>query len=342
MRDRFFGHRGMMASSVALALSLSMSMMAGTAALAASPAVLWQATGVGLFSGDGSSVLLDTATGFQMRRASDGLVQSTVTLPAASLSYDGRAFSPDKQYVALSIQRGAAFVIELWRVSNSTLFRTIATNAVRSTRTLDFSSNDLLAAYERFAYGGGGYLRIFRVSDGKVVTMLGPYTHNGATRVRFSPSGAYLAAHDWVGASGVRVLRTSDWGTALTVGNFADVFRWAADGASVWTTGLTILSQPYQQVRVPAGTVQRSVAIDDSQFSPTSVTADGRFILGSSTSQTELRFLRTSDGGAEVTYSVPAGYSGDISPTGTVFTFGSCASSPCTFSMATMPALPSK
>jgi hypothetical protein len=335
MPNRIFASRGMMASAMVL-------MAWGTDAvvLAASPTVVWQATGVGLFSGDGSSVLLDTATGFQMRRASDGVVQNTITLPAASLTYDGHAFSPDKQYVALSIQQGAAFKIEIWRVSNSTLVRTITTNAVRSTRTLDFSSNGLLAAYERFAYGSGGFLRIFRVSDGSLVTMLGPYTHTSATRVRFSPNSSYMAVHDSVGTNGVRVLRTSDWGTALTVGNFTDVFRWEPDSASVWTSGLSILSQPYQQVRVPAGTVQRSVAIDDTQFYPTSVTADGRYIFGAAKTQTEIKFLRTSDGAAQVTYSVTAGYSGDISPTGTLFTFGSCTNIPCAFSMAKMPTLP--
>jgi hypothetical protein len=312
-----------------------------TVALAALPTVIWQtAGGSGLFSGDGSAVLLNTSTGFQVRRASDGVVQNTVTLPAASLSFDARAFSPDKQYIALAIQQGAAFKIEIWRVSNSTLFRTITTNAVRSIKTLDFSSTGLLAAYERFAYGGGGYLRIFRVSDGNLVTMLGPYTHNNTTRVKFSPNGSYLAAHDWVSANGVRVLRTSDWGTALTRDNFADVFRWANDSATVWTTGMTILSQPYQQVRVPANTVQRSVAIDDTQIFPTSVTADGRFILGFTSAQDSIKFLRTSDGGAQVTYTGTSIFSGDISPAGTVFTFGSCAGSPCTFYMAQMPTLP--
>ena len=310
-------------------------------ALAAAPTVVWQTTtgGGGLFSGDGSSLLLSTATGFQVRRASDGVVENTITLPAESLTFDARAFSPDKQYVATSIQNGSTFSLEIWRVSTGTLARRITTNAVRSIKGLDISKGGLLASYERFAYGGGGYLRVFRISDGSFVTMLGPYTHNSTTRVRFSPDGNYLAVHDWVSANGVRVLRTSDWGTAVTVGDFTDVFRWANDSASLWTTGMTILSIPYQQIRVPAGTVQRSTAIDDTQIFLTSVTADGRFLLGFGTNQDSIKFLRTSDGVAQVTYTVTSGSSGDISPTGTVFTGATCTSSPCTFYVYKMPAL---
>lgn len=316
-------------------------MLAATGSVsAAAPTVVWQAstTGIGYFSGDGSSVLLPIATGFQVRRATDGLVQNTVTLPVASQLYDACAFSPDKQYVAIALASGASFNIEIWRVSNSTLFHRITTNAVRNIRTLDFSTGGLLASYERFAYGGGGMVRIFRVSDGGYVTMFGPYTTNSATRARFSPNGQYLAVHDST-SSGVRVLRTSDWGTAFTVGNFVDVFRWEPDSATLWTTGLTILSVPYQQLRVPAGTVQASTPIDDSQVYPSSVTADGKYILVSTAARDAIKFLRTSDGGAQVTYSVTGGYSLDISPTGTVFSGGSCNVSPCTFYLAKMPAL---
>lgn len=310
-------------------------------ALAATPTIKWQTTtgGGGLFSGDGTSVLLTTATGFQMRRSSDGVVEKTVTLPAASLGFDARAFSPDKQYVAIALQSGAAFKIEVWRVSTSTLARTINTSAVRNIKTLDISSGGLIAAYERFAYGGGGFVHVFRISDGGFVTMLGPYTHNSTTRVRFSPNGTYMMAHDWVGANGVRILRTSDWGTVFTVGDFADVFRWAPDSATAWTTGMTILSVPYRQITVPGNAVQRSIAIDDTQLFPTAVTGDGRHLLGFTTGQDAIKFIRTSDGGAAVTYTGTSIFSSDISPAGNLFTYGSCPASPCTFFMAAMPSL---
>jgi hypothetical protein len=335
MPNRFFARIGIAALGAALVVAIE------TTALAAVPTVIWSTAtgGGGLFSGDGSSILLTTSTGFQMRRSSDGVVEKTVTLPAASQNFDARAFSPDKQYVAIAIQQGAAFNLEIWSISTGSRVRTITTNAVRSIKTLDISSAGLLAAYERFAYGGGGYLRIFRISDGGFVTMLGPYTRNGTTRVRFSPNGQYVAAHDWVGTQGMRVLRTSDWGTVLTVGNFTDLFRWEPDSASVWASGNTLMSEPYKQVRIPAGTIQRSVAIDDSQFFATSVTADGRFILGFSEPRATMKFLRTSDGGAQVTYTLPSSSSSDISPTGKVFTYSVCNEVSCTFYLAQMPAL---
>jgi hypothetical protein len=340
MTRRAYGNRVVGAIGAAVVGAVLTLAATGTAS-AAGPTVVWQAStpGNGLFSADGSSVLLPTSTGFQVRRATDGVVQTTVTLPVASQVYDACAFSPDKQYIAIALANDAVFNIEIWRVSNSTLFHRIATNAVRNIRTLDFSSGGLLVSYERFAYGGGGFVRIFRVSDGGFVNMFGPYTSNVATRARFSPNGQYLALHDST-SSGIRVLRTSDWGTAFTVGNFVDVFRWEPDNATLWTTGLTILSVPYQQMRVPAGTVQASTPIDDTQFYPTSITADGKYLLVSTTARDSIKFLRTSDGGAQVTYSVASGgYSGDISPTGTVFSGGSCTVSPCTFYVAKMPAL---
>ena len=112
------------------------------------------------------------ARGFQVRRASDGALLKTITLPAASQSYDKSAFSPDKQFVAISlVDSNGVTKIELWSLSTGSLVPgEYTTDAVRNIRGLDISSNSgLVASMERFAYGGGGMLRVFRTSDGALV-----------------------------------------------------------------------------------------------------------------------------------------------------------------------------
>jgi WD40 repeat protein len=162
---------------------------AATTAWALSPTIAWQTTeGLGgVFSGDGTSILIDTPTGFQMRRASNGALEKTITLPVGSRGYDARAFSPDKTYVGTTTRANGITRVDLWRVSDGNLARTINSDAVRNNKALDISSGGLIAAHERFAYGDGGRLRIFRVSDGGLVTTLGPYCRNSSPRAFFAP-----------------------------------------------------------------------------------------------------------------------------------------------------------
>jgi hypothetical protein len=162
---------------VALVASSVVPAFAQPLAGAATPRVLWQLPGAygGPFTADGSAVYLVTGTGFQLRRAADGALLSAITLPASSLGYDASAFSADMQYVALSIRANGITRIELWRVSDGTLARTINTDAVRNARGLDLSlDSGLVAIMERFAYGGGGMLRVYRTSDGALVHKEGP------------------------------------------------------------------------------------------------------------------------------------------------------------------------
>src|SRR5690349_8795091 len=104
------------------------------------PVVLWQTNGAtsGIFSADGTNVLVGTSTGLELRRSTDGVVQSRFTLPEASRAYDTKAFSPDGQLVALSIFANGVVRIELWRVADGTLVRTITTDAITNVRSLDF------------------------------------------------------------------------------------------------------------------------------------------------------------------------------------------------------------
>ena len=108
----------------------------GQTASATAPTVVWQATGVrtgypnAVFSVDGTAILITKSTGFELRRASDGVLLNTLTLPAASQAYDAAAFSPDKTLVGLNLFNNAVGTIEIWKLSTGTLQRTITTDAV--------------------------------------------------------------------------------------------------------------------------------------------------------------------------------------------------------------------
>src|SRR5215471_2821268 len=216
--------------AVAVIIAVCAIFSAGAAG-AGTPTVVWQKSGVQtgdstIFSTDGTALLLSVTGGFELRRASDGVLLNTLTLPADSLGYDAKALSPDKTLVALSFLRSGGGTIELWRIAGSTLARTITTDAVRTIKGLAFSSTGLIASRERFAYGGGGNLRVHRVSDGTLVKKAGPVARNSARNgVGFSADGTYLAVND-DNQSGLWILRTSDWSTARLISG-ATLFAWA-------------------------------------------------------------------------------------------------------------------
>jgi WD40 repeat protein len=277
------------------------------------PTPAWQVSGAiaGPFTADGSAVYATTSTGFQLRRAVDGAVLSTINLPSTSRGYDAKAFSRDSQYVALSKREDGVTRIELWSVSSGTLLRTIATDAVRNARGLDLSTNGLVASLERFAYGGGGYLRVYRLSDGTLVHRRGPIVVNGSTLVRFSPNGAHLAFYQNAGIS-----RHRDGGVA-----------------------------------VPSGQILQSAPLDLSSITLSAVTPDNRHFLAGqtvsvepgATAGTALYFLRAADGVAQLTYTFGSERvsAGAISPTGTLFSYAVCPSdaNSCTAYIARMPPL---
>jgi hypothetical protein len=296
-----------------------------------------------MFSADGSSVLLSTPTGFQMRRTADGLVERTINLPAGSRGYNAAAFSPNEQYVALTYRASGVTRIELFSVATGALVRTIHTGAVRNARGIDLSSTGLVAIFERWAYGGGGKLWVYRVSDGGLVYTQGPYTRGSSTVLKFSPDGARLALNDSavVGAEGVRVLRTSNWTTELFVRS-ANLFSWAIDAQSLWTTRSPWDAEHpvWEDVEVPSGEVLTSISIDVTQYFPSAVTPDNRFFLSDTPSTNALVFLRIADGSAVLSLSTPANtWAGAISPTGTSFMYTTCVEASCTAHMARMPAL---
>jgi len=314
-----------------------------TTALATAPTVVWQATGVrtgypnAVFSVDGTAILLWKSTGFELRRASDGVLLNTLTLPAASQAYDAAALSPDKTLVGLNLFNNAVGTIEIWKLSNGTLQRTITTDAVRTMKGLDFSSAGLIASRERFAYGGGGFLRVHRVSDGSLVTKRGPVARNSAPGgVVFSPDTQLLAVNDTFSLGVLWALRTSDWSSARSITG-AGIFSWVSDSASLWTDG-------FQQVRISDGAILKSVTLDGST-GVTAVTPDSRFLFGytfvNGSASNTIKFLRTSDGGTQLTYTLPSGtvvWSNGVNATQTLFTYEICPSD-CTVYIASMPSL---
>jgi hypothetical protein len=247
------------------------------------------------------------------------------------------AFSPDKTLVGLTLFNNAIGTIEIWKVSNSTLQRTITTDAVRTMKGLDFSSAGLIASRERFAYGGGGYLRVYKVADGTLVRKAGPVARNSAPGgVLFSPNGQYLAVNDTFSLGGLSVLRTSDWTSARSITG-AGVFSWVSDSASLWTDA-------FQQVRISDGTVLKSVTLNGTT-GITAVTPDNRFLFGydlvNGAASNTIKFVRTSDGGTQLVYTLGSGqmvWSNQVNAPATLFTYEICPTD-CTVYVAQMPAL---
>jgi WD40 repeat protein len=329
MTNRFSVRKGI-AFLVVLMLALST-----TTAWALTPTVVWQKTGQfrHTFSADGSALLVATATGIELRRSTDGALLNTITLPAASLAYKDVALSPDKQLLALVLDNRS---IELWRVSNGTLARTIATDAVRDIKWVALS-NAFVATIERFAYGGGGMLRVHDVSTGALVKTALAIRNSSPVVLRFSPDGQYLGYPDHYAVSGLVVLRTSNWGTALTVGGGTTLFAWSPDGGSLWTGD-------YRRVGVPDGAVLQTVPPHPDTVVE-AYTPDNRFFLADVFDNFQytnvLQFLRTSDASVRLTYTIPgvtAVYGGQIDSTGALFTYSTCAAQ-CTVYVARVPAL---
>ncbi|HMI92866.1 MAG TPA: hypothetical protein VK509_15935 [Polyangiales bacterium] len=326
---------------VIMALTLTWSTSAGALA----PSDLWSVSNAsgGMFSADGSSVLLTVPTGFQLRRATDGRLEKTIALPAASRGYDAFAFSPNKRYVALTYRLSGVTRIELFSVATGALARTINTGAVRNARGIQLSSTGLVALFERYAYGGGGQVWTYRVSDGGLVNVQPRSTRSSTTVLDFSPDGSRLAINDSavVGQEGVRVVRTSDWTTELLVRS-AWPFRWAADSRSLWTSRSPFDADLplWEEVELPSGEVLSSTAIDPARYFPSDVTPDNRFFLANTPANDALVFLRTTDAGAALTFSAPArSWAGRINPAGSSFIYTVCSDTACSAHVARMPSL---
>jgi len=329
MTNRFFVRK-----SIAFLLGVTLSVSV-TSAWALTPSVVWQRTGQfrHVFSSDGAALLMATSTGFELRRSTDGTLIHAVTLPAASLGYKDAALSPDKQLLALVLDNRS---IELWRVSNSTLARTVTTDAVRDIKSVALS-NAFVATMERFAYGGGGMLRVHDVATGALVKTALAVHNSSPVVLRFSPDGQYLGYPDHYGVSGLVVLRTSDWNTALTVPG-TTLFAWSPDGGSLWTSD-------DRRVRVPDGAVLQTGPSLPETIGAAAYTPDNRFLLADVFENFQytnvLQFLRTSDGSVRLTYTFPgvsAVYGGQIDSTGALFTYSIC-SAQCTVYVARVPTL---
>jgi hypothetical protein len=321
------------------------SVLASFDAAALTPTVVWQKSGANTgnacrFSADGNALLIAVPTGFELRRAVDGSLLSTVTLPSASLAYTAFSLSPDQQTLALALFNNAVGTIELWRVSNGTLTRSITTDAVRSMKQIDVSSGGVVATVERFAYGGGGFLRVHRMSDGALLKKLGPVVRNSTPQgLGFAHNGSYLAVSDNFSVDGISLLRTTDYGAARTIGagTFASLFAWSPDSASLWTANM-------QQIRVSDGAVLQTMPLVGGTV-PSWPTPDNRFFLAwqliNNTATNTFSFVRTTDGLPQLTYTLASGtvvWSEQVNALDTLFTYEICPSN-CTVYVAKMPTL---
>jgi hypothetical protein len=178
---------------------------------------------------------------------------------------------------------------------------------------------------------------VYRVSDGSLVTKRGPVARNSAPGgAVFSPNAQLLALNDTFSLLGLWALRTSDWSSARSiVGSY--IFSWVSDSASLWTDS-------FQQVRISDGAILKSVTLDGST-GVTAVTPDNRFLFAytfvNGTASNTIKFVRTSDGGTQLTYTLPTGtvvWSNGVNSTQTLFTYEICPSD-CTVYVARMPAL---
>jgi WD40 repeat protein len=315
-----------------VSIAVLVAVLSASAAWALTPTVVWQRTGIKnhMFSTDGSALLVGTTTGFELRRASDGVVLNTITGPS---SYLDHALSPDKQRIAIVRTNRT---IEIWNVSNSTLARTITTDAVRDMKWIALS-NTFVAAMERFGYGDGGKLRVYNTSTGALVKNVLAIRNSSPVVMDFSPNGQYLAYPDHYSVSGYVVLRTSNWTTALAAGGGASLFSWVPDSASLWNSSS-------QRVRIPDGVVLQTVPEHPNNglqaYTPNNQSFLASVIVNLQYSN-QLQFLRTSNASVQVTYTFPnvtVAYAGEINSPGTLFTYTLCPSE-CTTYIATMPAL---
>lgn len=309
---------------------------------AVDPSDVWTASNVtsARFSADGTSALVGTKNGFQLRRVQDGRLESTILVPGP-IPYTASAFSPDERYLALTHRTGGVTRIELWSVATGALERVIPTSATRSARGIEISGQGLIALFERFSYGGGGFVRLFRARDGAQLGVQGPYAHNAGAEQRFSPGGAYLAIEErTAGGIDVRILRTADGSTALVVGESAGLFAWSGEG-SIWVRrNMTDAHTLFERIAVPTGEVLDGFAIDSGRFAVTAFTPDDRFLLATTVDDGSLVFLRGTDGAPHLVYDVPPHTTaGSISPAGSFFTYSVCTVSSCTMHMARLPSL---
>lgn len=323
-------------------------------ALAATPGEAWAAPGQSwaVFSVDGSLALVagNTSAGgrVEIRRADNGAVLRVLSSP---FKFDAMALSADRQIAAVSLTdtSTAAVVrtIRLYRVSDGALLRAIPTVAGRELTSVDFSPDGrLVAAMDRRSYERGGQVHVHRVTDGATVRVLTVPATTAA--VRFSPDGQYLAANDRFTAgggivSGVRVFRTSDWTSVLTLsgGTSRTLIRWAADSTAIWTQSVQYaVPAAVRLVSVPGGAVQRSVDLDWYD-SVSDVSDDGSLLLTNPVvaPRRSLTFTSTLTGADVATYEFGQDvFAGDISPSGTLFSYArTTAPSAFDLHVATMP-----
>ena len=149
------------------------------------------------FSPDGSALAFGSRAGLLIRRVADGSLLET--LGTGDLTEAAVTFSPDGAILASTSEASG---LQLWRVDDATLLRTLDSSAYTFIlQKVAFSPDGALVASEQYA-NGAVTLRLWQVADGALLRTL----PNINFPLSFSPDAAFLAAGS---SNGIQV-----WGLA--------------------------------------------------------------------------------------------------------------------------------
>jgi WD40 repeat protein len=181
------------------------------------------------FSPDAATLALPAADGIQFRRVTDGALMQTLAGNQPQIT--AMAVSPSGDRVAALLGDGNPDTyLAIWKMDNSKAVWTISQPQAIS---LAWSPDGMSVAVGYF----GGYLAIFRASDGVLIATPGK-ANNNVQDLAFSPDGRLLASS----AMGtVRLWDMQDWKTASgfsTRGGWIDQVAFSPDGKLLAAYGL--------------------------------------------------------------------------------------------------------
>jgi WD40 repeat protein len=317
-----------------IVLATAAALATAAPAAAATPATVWTAPGMSgsSFSVDGSLTLTSSSSAggrLEVRHAGTGTLIRAITSP---IRFSAAVLAPNNQTVIAALtDTGSGLpvrVLRVYRIADGALVRSISTAATRDITSVDISPDaTLVAAADPRNYSTGGNVHVHRIADGTTVALLTVPATTAA--VRFSADGRQLAVNDrftvagrFVG--GVRVFRTSDWTSVLTLADNSQVLRWSGLGAGLWVTTVAYASPTLLRlVSVPTGAITRSVTLQEYD-SVSDVSNDDTLILSGrwAAPRRSLKLSMAATGTAIVTFDFAADvFAGDIRADGSLFSY---------------------